>query len=390
MGSYDGAEVCDLVGLYILSELEKLKLNVNLGCYKDDCLAVSGLSPQATENFKKKICQSFKNLGLSITIEAINTKIVKFLDVEFNLENESYKPYLKPGDSPVYVNSQSNHPPSVKKNIPEAINRRLSNLSSDETQFLSIAPVYQEAIKSAGYNYKLNYKPQKVNNSNKKRNRKKHNVLWWNPPWSDNVKTNIGKEFFKLLDQHFPKDHPLHKILNRNTVKMAYRNSPNMKKIIAAHNTKILKPEEPTPPCNCRDKEDCPLQGKCRVNNMVYQATITTKTTPPVVETYTGMTETEFKDRYRNHKKSFKHAKYKKETTLSKYLWKLDGEKTDYSLEWKIIGRAKPYNPVTRVCALCTLEKFFIITKPHQATLNKKSEMFNKCPHMKGLLLDKT
>ena len=59
MGSYDGAEVCDIVGLYILSELEKLELNVNLGCYKDDCLAVSGLSPQATENFKKKYYPAF-------------------------------------------------------------------------------------------------------------------------------------------------------------------------------------------------------------------------------------------------------------------------------------------------------------------------------------------
>ena len=171
---------------------------------------------------------------------------------------------------------------------------------------------------------------------------------------------------------------------------MSYRNSPNLKKIISAHNTKVLKPEEPTPLCNCRNKENCPLQGKCRVNNLVYQATVTTESTPPVVETYVGMTAPEFKDRYRNHNKSFKHAKYKNETTLSKYLWKLDGEETDYNLEWKIIGRAKPYNPVTGVCALCTLEKFFILTKPQQASLNKKSEIFNKCLHMNSLLLDKT
>ena len=72
----------NLVGLYILSELSKL--NIEVGLYRDDVLGVSSLSPRQLEGKKKKICSIFKKLGLSITIEA-NKKIVDFLDITMNL-----------------------------------------------------------------------------------------------------------------------------------------------------------------------------------------------------------------------------------------------------------------------------------------------------------------
>ena len=53
MGSFDGAESCDIVGLYILSEVSKLKIDV--GFYRDDGLGVSNLSPKQLEAKKKKI-----------------------------------------------------------------------------------------------------------------------------------------------------------------------------------------------------------------------------------------------------------------------------------------------------------------------------------------------
>ena len=299
------------------------------------------------------------------------------------------KPFLKPGDNPLYVHCDSNHPPQVKKNIPEAINRRLSNLSSDESMFLSVAPIYQEALEKSGYKFRLHFKPQQEENSTKKRSRKR-NIIWWNPPFSSNVKTKTGALFFKLLDQHFPKENPLSKILNRNTVKMSYRTTPNIKKLISAHNAKIIKEKSPDPPCNCQRKPTCPLDGKCRKNNVVYQATVTTKQESPRVETYIGMTSTEFKDRYRNHKKSFKNFTYKSETTLSQFIWKLKSENVDYDIEWKVLDRAKPFSPVTGVCALCTLEKFYIISRPELGTLNKNEEIFKTCIHKQHLLLDKT
>ena len=39
--------------------------------------------------------------------------------------------------------------------------------------------------------------------TNKKKNRQRNNKLWYNPPFSKNVSTNIGHRFFALVDKHF-------------------------------------------------------------------------------------------------------------------------------------------------------------------------------------------
>ena len=83
MGSWDGAEVCDLVGLYLLAQLSDL--NLDIGLYRDDGLCVSTLNARQTEIAKKKLCSIFKDNGLNITAEA-NMKSVDFLDVNLNLE----------------------------------------------------------------------------------------------------------------------------------------------------------------------------------------------------------------------------------------------------------------------------------------------------------------
>ena len=84
------------------------------------------------------------------------------------------------------------------------------------------------------------------------------------------VQTNIGKKFFKLIDQHFRKNHKYHKIFNRNTLKMSYSCMSNVADRIKAHNNKILNQEtsqsitdSDQEKCNCRQKEECPLNGKC-------------------------------------------------------------------------------------------------------------------------------
>ena len=110
MGSFDGAETCDLVGLYILFELSKLDIEV--GLYRDDGLGVSSLSPRQLEGTKKKVCSIFKKLGLSITIEA-NKKIVDFLDITMNLENNTHKPFINTRDTPLNVDRESNNPPNM-------------------------------------------------------------------------------------------------------------------------------------------------------------------------------------------------------------------------------------------------------------------------------------
>ena len=65
-----------------------------------------------------------------------------------------------------------------------------------------------------------------------KKNQKK--CICFNPPFSTNVKTNIGKILFKLLRKHFPKTNKLHKIFNKNTIKISC--TRNMGSIISEHN----------------------------------------------------------------------------------------------------------------------------------------------------------
>ena len=73
MGSYDGAETCELVGLYILSQL--IRLDINIGSYRDEGLAVCRKTPRQTERIKKEICKIFTENSLKITVEAPTKKL---------------------------------------------------------------------------------------------------------------------------------------------------------------------------------------------------------------------------------------------------------------------------------------------------------------------------
>ena len=110
------------------------------------------------KNIKKQLCAIFKQEGLSITVET-NLKEVNFLDVTLDLRTGLYKPYIKPNDIPLYVHKQSNRPPSIIKNLPAGINKRLSSLSANEQIFNEAAKPYQEALRRSGYDYQLKFEP---------------------------------------------------------------------------------------------------------------------------------------------------------------------------------------------------------------------------------------
>ena len=72
--------------------------------------------------------------------------IVNFLDITFDLGNGRCKPYRKPHDDPLYINKNSNHPPSIMRQLPTASNRRISLLSSDKQTFDECVKTYQDAL----------------------------------------------------------------------------------------------------------------------------------------------------------------------------------------------------------------------------------------------------
>ena len=95
-----------------------------------------------------------------------------------------------------------------------------------------------------------------------------------------------------------------------------------------------------------------------------------------------------FADRYYKHRTDMINPKYKNGTTLSMYVWKLKEEKKAFSIKWKIIDRASPYNPISKVCRLHAKESYYILYRRDMSSLNKKSEIFHNCVHKySGLLM---
>ena len=73
-------------------------------------------------------------------------------------------------------------------------------------------------------------KTKKLVENNQRTRRRK--IIWFNPSYSRNVKMNIGKNFLNLLVKHFPANNKMHKIFNKNTVKVSYSFMKNMDSII--------------------------------------------------------------------------------------------------------------------------------------------------------------
>ena len=152
MGSYDGAELCELVGLYLLDLLAKEFDKKYFGLYRDDGLGCfENISGPDSERIKKKIIQVFESNGLNITVEC-NLIVTDCLDVTFDLKSGTYYPYRKPNNELMYINKHSNHPPSTIKQIPSMISKRISENSCDKIHFDKAAPDYNITLKNSGYN----------------------------------------------------------------------------------------------------------------------------------------------------------------------------------------------------------------------------------------------
>ena len=380
MGSYDGAEVCELVGLFMLNNLNNLIDKKNIGLYRDDGLAVfKNQNGHQNDKIRKQLIEIFKQHELKIVVQC-NLKTVDFLDITFDLNTGTYKPYNKINNDPRYINAKSNHPPCIIKQIPQSISQRISTNSCDENTFNVASPYYNNILEKCGYTEKIKYVQKKTTTRNKNRSR---NIIWYNPPFSQNVKTNIGKQFLKLINKHFG-NHKYHKLFNRNNVKISYSCMDNMKKILNSHNKSILneKNDENERKCNCRDKSKCPLNNKCLTSNIVYKADIITNNTETNKKSYIGISETEFKTRYRNHQKSFNHRKYSKDTELSKYIWDLKDSNVDFNIQWSILKSTTSYTPATKTCNLCLSEKLLICTfKDKKNLINKRLDLVSKCRH---------
>ena len=107
----------------------------SIGLYRDHGLVLlRNTSKQKTDPIRKDIIEIFKNAGFKIEIKT-NLHIVDFLDATFNLLDGTYKPYKNPNDQLLYVNTSSNHPSQIIKQLPTSISNRLSNNSANKQVF---------------------------------------------------------------------------------------------------------------------------------------------------------------------------------------------------------------------------------------------------------------
>ena len=110
MGSYDGAEVCELIGTFMLSLIGNMYNRNNIGLYRDDKLTVfKNTSNPQSQNVKKSFQKMFENKGLDIIIYC-NMNIVNYLYVTLNSNDWSYRPYTKPNEETNYVHANFDHP----------------------------------------------------------------------------------------------------------------------------------------------------------------------------------------------------------------------------------------------------------------------------------------
>jgi hypothetical protein len=264
-------------------------------------------------------------------------------------------------------------------------------MSSNEANFLAEIQPYQKALSDSGYLHQLKYtQNERINPNKRKRTRQ---FTWFNPPYNKAEATNVGNKFLAIASSTFTPSHALRKIFNRNTMKISYSCMPNIAAKVSSHNHHILRTAQ-TPSegqthqqrtCNCRDKANCPLNGHCLQKSVIYQATVTSDS--GTTETYVGLTEQEFKSRYRNHTTSFNNKKYKNSTELSKHIWELRDDNTRYDVKWTIISRAPAYSTAYATCQLCLTEKYYIMCKPDMCTLNKRNKLASSCSHMNKFLL---
>ena len=327
MGAYDGTEVCELVGTYMLHVLSKKYNKNDFGLSQDDGLAIlkNKIGPQS-EQVKRNIQKIFKEYGLDIILQC-NMKVVNYFDVTFNLNDRTYNPYTKPNNKIKYMHKNSNHPPSGIRQIPLSIEPRLSTLSFNEKIFQEAVPPCQKALQNSGYTLTLTYKrPKNDNNStntNKIKQNRKRQIIWFNPPFNLKTKTKIGKSFLNLLDKHSHPHNKLHKLYNRTTVKISYSCMANMNSYTYMHNHKVLndKPNETgINNCNCYNKDTCPLTNSCQTKCITYQDNIDCGITEYKQNCCLGSCGTTFKDHFGNHKKLFNHVKHKNDRTIRRIL----------------------------------------------------------------------
>ena len=207
------------------------------------------------------------------------------------------------------------------------------------------------------------------------------------------VKKLIGVTFKKAMEQHIPKGHVLHSVINNHVTKLSYCTMPNMESRIGSHNNKIQTKNEPKPDlfaCTCPNtkkgkKYSCVWNGKCKKEGLVYKCTGYDENGQEVWN-YVGLTGGNIKDRISTHYNTFKDPEKETNTKLSEQMWEDSRKHIKRELKWEKLAMAKPRAPNNKRCNLCCKEALFIMRRDAKS-INCRLELGGYCPHRRKHLL---
>ena len=77
------------------------------------------------------------------------------MDITFDLNTGSCRPYRKPKNDTGYINTKLNHPTFIQKPIPPAVTKQISTDSSNKQIFQNAATYYNNILKDCGYQEKI-------------------------------------------------------------------------------------------------------------------------------------------------------------------------------------------------------------------------------------------
>ena len=102
---------------------------------------------------------------------------------------------------------------------------------------------------------------------------------------------------------------------------------------------------------------------------------------------YYSASDAEFKYRDNNHTNSLRNKDYENKTEVSKLIWHLKRNGTEFNLKWNIALYGTPYRCGTRRCDLCLTEKYIKARANQNNLLNKRTELISKCRHRNKYIL---
>ena len=104
-----------------------------------------------------------------------------------------FKPYNKTNNIPRYVNAKLNHPPSMLKEIPKSVSKRILSSSCNEQVYNVVATIGSNIFDKCGYSEKLTLEKEQYTHKRINRGR---NIIWYNPTFSKNVKPILRNNFY--------------------------------------------------------------------------------------------------------------------------------------------------------------------------------------------------